>query len=256
ARYPRDLGIESDPAGIFVEGFEEGSTDKVFNRWDDPNPKNRMSLSSEVPAASSGNKSLLMHKEPGDGTHGAHLYRRLVPRGANGYSEIYARMYVKIGAGSDRIHHFGTKSGGNNPPTPWPQVDAGKRTRGDASFWTGVEPSGENWRWDFYTYWMQMRSFQNEDGFGSVAYGNAFLREGAAKGWVPAGPEVRRGEWVCVELMVKVNDPVGARNGEQAFWIDGKLARKDGQIVSHLGPGFPRGSWLRDKWSPDPSGAP
>jgi hypothetical protein len=197
-----------------------------------------------------------MHKRAGDGTTGARLYRRLLPKGGDGYPQVYARMYVKIAADSAPIHHFGTNLGGNQPPTPWPSVDAGKRTRGDASFWTGVEPYGEAWRWDFYTYWMEMRSYEHEDGSGNVAYGNSFLREGAAKSWAPAGPEVRRGEWVCVELMLKVNDPVDARNGEQAFWIDGQPVRKDGQVVSHLGPGFPRGSWLRDKWSPDPQGTP
>src|SRR5262249_19578417 len=84
ARYPRDVGIESDPAVIFVESFEEGSAGKVFARWDDPSPRSRMSLSGDVPIASSGSKSLLIHKEPGDGTHGARLYRRLLPQGANG----------------------------------------------------------------------------------------------------------------------------------------------------------------------------
>jgi len=256
ARYPRDVGIEADPAVLFVENFEEGSTERVFARWEDAAPVDRMSLRDNVPGARSGSRSLLMHKQPGDGSHGAHLYRRLLPDGANGYPQIYARMYVKIGAGSDPIHHFGANLGGNNPPTPWPAVNAGKRSRGDASFWTGVEPYAETWRWDFYTYWMEMRSWQNDDGSGSSFTGNAFLREGAAGGWASAGPEVRRGEWICVELMVKVNDPVSARNGEQALWIDGKLVRKDGQIVSHLGAGFPKGSWLRDKWSPDPRGSP
>jgi hypothetical protein len=58
-----------------------------------------------------------------------------------------------------------------------------------------------------------------------------------------------------VELMVQVND-LGQSNGEQAFWIDGRLVRDNGQIISHLGPGYPNGSWLRDKWSPDPAGEP
>ncbi len=256
ARYPRDAGIEADPAVVFVENFEEGSTARLFIRWDDAAHKDRMSLTTDVPAASSGRGSLLVHKKRGEASDGTGLYRRLLPDRASGYPQLYARMYVKIAAGSDPIHHFGANLGGNHPPTRWPRVDAGKRTRGDASFWTGVEPGGDAWRWDFYTYWMEMRSFQNDDGSGSVFTGNAFLREGAAKSWAAAGPAVRRGEWVCLEMMVKVNDPVGARNGEQAFWIDGKLVRKDGQLVSHLGAGFPRGSWLRDKWSPDPHGLP
>jgi hypothetical protein len=256
ARHPGDVGIASDPAVIFAEGFEQRSAEDVFARWETADPKGRMSQSDDVPPPSRGRRSLLLHKQPGDGVRGVSLYRRLRRENGKGYPQIYARMYVKIGAKSDPIHHFGATLGGNQPSTAWPQVDAGKRTRGDASFWTGIEPYAEAWRWDFYTYWMEMRSYEHEDGSGDVAYGNAFLREGASGSWAPAGPAVRRGEWACLELMVKVNDPVDARNGEQAFWIDGELVQKDGPTVSHLGPGFPRGSWLRDKWIPDPRGTP
>ena len=165
-------------------------------------------------------------------------------------------MYLKVAAGSDPIRHTGASLGGNNPSTPWSRVRAGKRPSGDTSFWTGVEPYADLWRWDFYSYWMEMRSWQNEDGTGSVFFGNSFLLEPTPGRRVRAGPELRHGEWVCLELMVKVNDPVSARNGEQAFWIDGRLFRKNGQIVSHLGDGFPNGRRFRDKWSPDPGGAP
>jgi hypothetical protein len=255
ARYPHDVGIEADPAVLFVESFEAGSLERVLARWEDATPRELLSLRDDVPAASAGKKSLRMHKRPGDGSRGARLYRRLRPDGGQGYAQLHARMYVKLAKRSDPIHHFGASLGGNHPSTARPAVDAGKRTRGDASFWTEVEP-GEAWRWDFYTYWMEMRSWQNEDGSGSVVTGNAFLRAGADMEWAPAGPEVRRDEWTCLEVMVKLNDPVSARNGEQAFWIDGELVRKDGQVVSHLGEGFPRGSWLRDKWSPHPAGVP
>ena len=64
-------------------------------------------------------------------------------------------------------------------------------------------------------------------------------------------PRVAKGKWTCVEMMVKVNDPVSASNGEQAFWIDGKLHRRGGQITSHIGPGFPRGRWTGGWWRPD-----
>ena len=43
-----------------------------------------------------------------------------------------------------------------------------------------------------------------------------------------------------------MND-VGATNGEQALWIDG-------QLVSHLGPGFPKGRWTYDKFTPGQGG--
>ena len=39
----------------------------------------------------------------------------------------------------------------------------------------------------------------------------------------------------------------GQSNGEMALWIDG-------QLVSHLGPGFPKGKWTFDKFQPGQSG--
>jgi hypothetical protein len=67
---------------------------------------------------------------------------------------------------------------------------------------------------------------------------------------------VERGRWICVELMMKMNQPVTANNGEQSLWIDGRPWVKQGQTVSHLGLGFPRGKWVWDSFLPDPSGEP
>jgi hypothetical protein len=64
-------------------------------------------------------------------------------------------------------------------------------------------------------------------------------------------PPVTRDRWICVELMVKLNEP-SQSDGEQAFWIDGQLWRTGGQVASHIGPGFPRGRWTGGWWEPDP----
>lgn len=51
-------------------------------------------------------------------------------------------------------------------------------------------------------------------------------------------------------VMVKMND-VGDSNGEQAYWLDGKLSRKGDMITSYLGKGFPSvGTWTFDKFAP------
>jgi hypothetical protein len=69
-------------------------------------------------------------------------------------------------------------------------------------------------------------------------WGNNFLG--------PARPKVARGEWQCLEAMVKLND-VGESNGELALWVDGKR-------VSHLGKGFPKGKWTYDRFLPGEGG--
>lgn len=170
----------------------------------------------------------------GEGT-GGQLYRRLQP----GHETVFARFYVKFAPDCAQIHHFGTHLGGFNPSTPWPQGGAGERPQGDKRFTTSVEPHGNSWYWDFYTYWQGMHVH------GDGNYWGAPFLSGVPK------PKVERGEWICVELMVKLNQPPSAANGEQAFWIDGQLWRAGGQVVSHVGPGFPRGNWAGGWWQPD-----
>ena len=234
ARYPGDTGIEGDSRVIFVEKFHQRSLEVVFKRWDSTKGRKIMSLSSDVPDGSADRQSLLMTHTGGEGT-GGHLYRRLLP----GHEQVFARFYVKFDPDCAPIHHFGTHLGGHNPPTPWPQGGAGTRPRGDRRFTTGVEPFGKRWVWDFYTYWQGM----HVHGDGRY-WGTPFL-SGVDK------PKVERGKWICVEMMVKANEPLLASNGEQAFWIDGKLWRGDGQVVSHIGKGFPKGRWTGGWWRPD-----
>ncbi|MBN2315480.1 MAG: hypothetical protein JXM79_16240 [Sedimentisphaerales bacterium] len=189
-----------------------------------------MSLSTDTPEASGGKHSLLMTHIGGQGT-GGHLYRRLSP----GYEQLYVRFYVKFAPDCYPIHHF-FHVGGYNPPTPWPQGGAGIRPTGHERFSTGIEPHGEKWRWDFYSYWMGMRSSPDKK-----SWGHDFINDENLK--------VERGQWTCIELMMKMNDPITETNGEMALWIDGR-------IISHLGKGFPKGKWIWDSFYPNPNGAP
>ncbi len=235
---PGDVGIEKDEAVVFVENFEEASLEQIKGRWDEVKAPKIMSFSEDVPAGSAGKRSLLMSHVGGQGT-GGHLYRRVLP----GYDQLYARFYVKFDPRCAPVHHFGTNLGGNNPPSRWPMVSAGNRTQGSKSFWVGVEPFGNSWRWDFYTYWMEMRT--NPD---KRYWGNDFVND---KTW-----KVHKGRWTCVELMVKMNDPVTTRNGELAMWIDGKPRIRNGQVISYVGPSFPKGKWVWDSWHAAPTGKP
>jgi len=222
SKYPGDKGIESDPAVVFVESFNAASIEAIAQRWESVENQPALSLSSDVPPASADAKSLLMTHVGGRGT-GAHLYRRLQP----GYEKLYYRYYVKFDRQCAPIHHF-FHVGGYNPSTPWPQGGAGERPRGDERFSTGIEPNGEEWRWDYYSYWMEMRGSPPR----GQTWGNSFVRDPALK--------VTRGQWICVELMMQMN-AIGNTDGEMALWIDG-------QQVRHLGQGFPKGKWVFDKF--------
>jgi hypothetical protein len=225
AGYPHDIGIESDAAVVFTENFEESSVDDVVARWEDVIGQDVMSLAADVPAESDGSQSLYM-------AGGGHLYRRIEP----GQDILYVRFYAKLDPSCNNVHHW-VWMGGHNPTTAWPWPRAGERPAGDERWSTGIEPMGDSWAWDFYTYWMHMRT--NPDG---RFWGNTFSGR-------PSPYPAVRGEWACVEFMVKLNDPVDSYNGEQAFWIEGE--RKN-----HLGPGFPRGEWIWDGFYPNPGCTP
>jgi len=218
---------------VFTEDFEEDSLSQMARRWNDVVNLQGMSFSSDVPPGSRGRKSLIMTSLIGQNT-GGHLYKRLVQTG--GYDSLFARFYVKFAPSCHPVHHF-VWLGGHNPPTNWPWPRAGIRPWGDERFSTGIEPMGARWEWDFYTYWMHMRGNPGDTFF----WGNDFNPS-------PPAPVVKN-QWVCVELMVKLNAPLSAYNGEQAFWING-------QKKHHLGLGFPRGYWVWDSFHPNPDSAP
>ncbi|MFP4088369.1 MAG: hypothetical protein ACLFUL_16445, partial [Desulfobacteraceae bacterium] len=161
AKYPGDKGIENDPNVIFVENFNEGpefgihdptTLQLIFSRWDTVKNKEVMSLSSDVPEGSADDRSLLITHEHGQKS--GYLYRQLLP----GHDRIFVRYYVKFDPQCAPIGHFGAWIGGYHPPTTWPQGGAGTRPTGKDRFTTGVEPYGDKWEWDFYTYWQGMHA--------------------------------------------------------------------------------------------------
>ena len=210
---------------IFQEDFEAASVQEVISKWDEAKNSGNMSFSADVPEGSSGSQSLMMTYIPGQNT-GGHLYK-VFPEG---YDSLFARFYVKFEANHSKVHHF-VHMGGYNPSTTWPQGGAGVKPAGNERFTTGIEPIGNKWSWDFYTYWMHMRGYADPNYF----WGNIFHPD-------PPAP-INRGEWICIELMMKINDPVDSYNGEQAFWVNGEKRH-------HLGEGFPNGYWVWDKFYP------
>ncbi|MFC2172205.1 hypothetical protein ACFLU6_06185 [Acidobacteriota bacterium] len=226
ANYPRDAGIENDPAVVFTENFEEATIQDLLANWEDYKYSDLMSFSADLHTLTGGVQSLFMNGF-------ADMYRRLLP----GHEQLYLRFYAKFEDECQNVHHW-VWLGGHNPSTAWPWPRAGTRPAGDERWSTGLEPMGAGWAWDFYTYWMHMRGNPG----GPDYWGNTF--SGRPSPW----PAVKD-EWLCIEFMVKMNTPVSSFNGEQAFWISGEQK-------AHLGEGFPRGDWIWDGFYPDPNGSP
>ncbi|MEZ6134310.1 MAG: hypothetical protein R3C53_05295 [Pirellulaceae bacterium] len=119
--YPGDQGIERDQRVVFSENFELPSVAAIGQRWEMVRDASVMSLTADVPKASSGKQSLLMSQLAENG-HGGDLYSRL----GEGHNQLFTRMYVKFAEDCEPIHHFGTCVGGNHPSTAWPTVRAGQ----------------------------------------------------------------------------------------------------------------------------------
>ncbi|MDC6366823.1 MULTISPECIES: hypothetical protein [Flavobacteriaceae] len=215
---------------IFEEDFEAAHLKEMGKHWEELKNLGGMSFSTDVPPESKGKQSLKITYIPGK-DNGGHLFKSF----PEGYERLYARFYVKFLTRNTRVHHL-VKLGGYNPAVPYPLGKAGLKPDGTDFFISGIEmPSHTKWDWGFYTYWPHMV------GKPKNYWGNVFF---------PETPKIAEpNKWICVEFMIKLNDPVDGHNGEQAFWINGEK-------ILHLGEGFPevdqKGGWKREQTGAPP----
>ncbi|MCI0343226.1 MAG: hypothetical protein L0216_19125 [Planctomycetales bacterium] len=218
ARYPGDRGIGRDPAVLLHEDFEPPG---FRSRWDDlgahPETLSVVERSDAPEEVAHGERSLRITATLGRDT-GGHLFKRFVP----GRDALFARFYVRFDPGCDHVHHF-VHLVAEATEARWPSGGAGERPAGDQKFSTGLEP-WSGWgklpapgAWHFYSYWHEMK--RAPDG---KFWGNFFDPD-------PPVP-IEAGRWTCCEMSLRANDPPEAANGEQAFWVDGKLAGRFGGI--------------------------
>lgn len=225
AKYPGDKGLAKDPAVLLAEDFEEGDLRDLAARWEQmQDPHGRvMALTHDVPPTSGGSTSLRMEARLGE-NDGGHLYRRL-PREVD---QLFLRCYVKFAKDAEYIHHF-VHLGGYRPSTKWPQGGAGERPKGDERVTVGIEPTGQNGRypapgvWNLYCYWNEMKISADGKYWGNGLTG-------------PKPTPIPRDKWQCIEVMVKLNSAPEKRDGELAYWVDGKLQ-------GHFRQGAKRGQW-------------
>jgi Bacterial Ig domain len=232
ARYPRDVGIETDPAVVFVERFDETTLSNLFARWNDVLNGTAMSFSSDVPTGSPVATSLAIPWIGGGASTGGHLYRQITPALTD---TLYLRYYIKYPTLTNYTHS-GVWIGGYNPPLAWPNPQAGIKPTGSDRFSASAETFAQTGQFDHYDYWMGMHQSADSNYWGNLLLNNTSVR-------------VAGGQWACVEHMIKLNNPVTASNGEHAIWINGVQ-------ISRLGAGFPNGTWSGGIFTQSPSGTP
>ncbi|MEO8067901.1 MAG: hypothetical protein ABI599_09435 [Flavobacteriales bacterium] len=222
--YPGDVGIGNHPSVLYTEQFENTLPNIIAN-YDDAVNAAGMSLDPDVPAGSGGSQSIRITNVGGQ-NNGGHLYKSFTP----GWdSTLYIRYYVKYPSTSlGYIHHESIWIGGYNPIIPWPYPRAGVCGLGDERISIAYEPVNNNM--NTYMYWGDMHSDPN-----SNCWGNVMVLGDSTPRPVPFD------QWLCVEMMVKLNDPDTAHNGELRIW-------HNGDEVAYWGPGFPTGHWLWDKF--------
>ncbi len=234
AKYPGDLGIDKDPAVVWVENFEEGSVGAVTGRYDDSKNAAGMTLVSDI-APKSGGKASMKMTASGDGANATDLYKRLDP----GYEDWYVRWYAKYQP-SIQWHHSGVWFGGYNPATSYPSPQAGLKPNGDDRITVAIEPiygvgSGAA-RFDFYNYWMNMHSWMAVPSGSQAYYGNGLVHQNTFT--------VDETKWSCLEVHVKLNpDPTNATGGMLEVW-------KNNTLVASFDDAGPKGYWIRDKFCP------
>ncbi|QEG40892.1 hypothetical protein [Roseimaritima ulvae] len=230
AQFSSDQNIASHPAVRFADGFESGELganwDETRNRGEALSYVNPSAGDSPQAPSILGRRSLKVTARLGQNTGGGFT------KWFESADQLFIRFYTKFDDDCDYVHHFCTlranKSlrGGER----WSGFGgAGELPDGKERFSTAIEPWG-NWgrwtppgRWNFYSYWHTMKA--SPDG---KYWGNGFRPS--------SQPNIKRGEWICVEFMIKHNRP-GKNEGEQAYWIDGEL----------------RGHWRGFNWRTSPT---
>ena len=253
SKYPGDVEIGKDPSVIFTEDFEaESIADVVKNwSWSEGDKDDRLSLDNiPGPAGSKGKTSLKMTilREQLEQKAGCGLVKIFDERN----EQLFLRFYVKFAEDYGYNHHFTSLSGVVNP-VPAPSGKSGQLPT--QHFSSTIDQLTHNLNspeqefappgcWLFYSYWSEMNSWQNADGTPdgrpNPYYGNVFM----PKNPVPA----IRGEWQCVEIMIRVNSAPDKYDGAHAFWIDG-------EFVGHWDPKEKNpveGYWQSDRFILDP----
>jgi hypothetical protein len=210
AEFKADFSISNHYAVIFADDFESG---ELGAHWDEQSAAKAKALSF-APATDEicGRRCLRVEARLGE-NQGGGLTKWFQPT-----ERVFVRFYVQFDPGCDYVHHFVTlrANKGLHGADKWSGFGrAGERPVGDERFSTALEPWG-NWarwpapgKWNFYSYWHEMQV--SPDG---KYWGNSFLPEPQAI--------IKKDGWICAEFMLKHNTP-GQADGEQAFWIDGRL---------------------------------
>jgi len=227
AKYPGDVGIESDPEVIFADGFETYSQAADLNqRWDAVYQMNQIRIATEPQNIRFGNKALeftvpQQNNELSNATDKILTQERDV---------LFLRYYSRFQPPYDVVgsSHNGSMISAhyfiNGMATPGIPADGKNKFLANLENWRGDAATPSPGHLNIYIYHPEQRS----------QWGDHFFPTGTVLPYSATpfdfGPEfVKRpdvlpklDQWYCYEYMLKANTP-GQRDGRITFWVDGVL---------------------------------
>jgi hypothetical protein len=215
SQFPNDANIQNHASVLFADGFETyTSTSQLTSSGNFSNFYNNNAIDTSV--FFNGSKSLRVRMPQTTTGYGSGI-EKFIPEQDTLFMRVYERFQPDYAGIVDA--HNGIEISGNYP-------GPGIRPNGSDFFLVLVENSryldeGEPGYTNAYVYHPEQDDLYGEhwypDGFvsnGTQSFGPFFVPRPRV---IPA-----RGQWICYEVMVKLNTP-GQRDGRVAVWQDGNL---------------------------------
>jgi len=226
-RHPGDVGIETDPAVIFADGFEDASLASDLGRkWDAVYQNQQIRIATESGNIYGGKKALEF-TVPQQNAELSNATDKVVSPERD---VLFLRYYSKFQAPFDVVgsSHNGSSISAhyfiNGQATPGVPADGKNKFLVNLENWRGEVATKSPGPLNVYVYHPEQRSQWGDHFFPTgVVLPNLSQR-------YDFGPEFKTrpdvtpdlDRWYCYEYMVQANTP-GQRNGRIAFWLDGKL---------------------------------
>jgi hypothetical protein len=232
SKYPGDVGIEKDPAVVFYEGFEDGSSPADLNRkWSGVFGDRSLRIADEPASVHGGRKALEISMPRQETPQSSGLQKVF----KNEVDVLFLRFYSKFEKGFDYPLDVSCHNGADisahyytNGATP------GQRADGRNKFLVAFEdeigyrdkapvPGPLN----VYCYHPDQREPYGDHFFPSgrvMPFSQQLGNKGSFGKEFVSRPEVvpELDRWYGFECMVKANTP-GQRDGRIACWLDGQL---------------------------------
>jgi hypothetical protein len=217
AAYPKDHGIEKDPAVIMATGFEKWNWQSDWSHINKRRTYEVVSRDDGLRFEPWEGKALRV-AIPQDSTLGLDMRYNFRDKLGREPEEVYFRYYLRF---ADDWH---------------PTVDGGKLpgiagtydTTKSGGGWGGNKSDGTNgWsmRGSFLREADKNSSFHDYVAIGNYAY-HADMQDFYGEHWAwskGALGYLKRNRWYCIEQYVKMNTP-GVKDGVMRAWVDGMLA--------------------------------